>query len=137
MYKYHPEGLLWYLYYSRTKSVFLISFFFKYFPLIPRFRLIHIFRVLEYTVYSVFQNIPYIPCFRIIRVFRILEYSVCSAIPLRHSVPPFRHSTIPPNRVTRLYSNFASFSSLRLQTFLVFSAGSVLSSRIRLYIEYE
>ena len=66
---------------------------FKDFPLIPRFRLIRIFRVLEYSVYSAFQNIQYFPCCRIFRVFRILEYSVCSAI-------PFHRSSIPPNRVT-------------------------------------
>ena len=87
------EVLLWYPYYSSTKSVFL-SHYFKYFPLILRFRLIRIFSVLEYSVYSAFQKIQYFPCFRIFHVFRILEYCLCSAI-------PFRRSVIPPNRVTQ------------------------------------
>ena len=68
----------------------------RLFYLIPRFRLIRIFRVLKYSVYSAFQNIQYFPCFRIFRVFRILEYSVCSAIPFRRStVPSFRRIESP------------------------------------------
>ena len=92
MYNYHPK----FCYGTHTTHGQKVYFFYPFskdFPLIPRFRLIPIFRVLEYSVYSAFQNIQYFPCFRIFRVFRILEYSVCSI--------PFHRSTIPPNRVTR------------------------------------
>ena len=44
--------------------------FFKHFPIIPRFRIFRIFRVLACSVYFVFQNIPYFPYFRIFHVFR-------------------------------------------------------------------
>ena len=69
------------------------------FPLLPPFRIFHIFRVLEFSVCSVFQNILFFPCFRIFHTFRILEYSVHSAI-FRRSTIPFHHSTIPSNRVS-------------------------------------
>ena len=41
----------------------------------------------RFVAYSAFLSIPYIPYFRIFRV-------------LRHSVPSFRQSAIPPNSVT-------------------------------------
>ena len=97
MYNYHPK----FCYGTHTthgQKVYFLYPFLKYFPLIPRSRLIRIFRVLEYSVYSAFQNIQYFPCFRIFRVFRILEYSVCSTI------PPF---PIPPNRVTLVGARWA------------------------------
>ena len=77
---YHPK-----LYYptqtTHGQKMYHLYPFLKDFPLIRRFRIFHIFRVLEYSVYSAFQNIQYFPCFRIFHVFRILEYSVYAAIP--------------------------------------------------------
>ena len=87
MYNYHPK----FCYGTHTthgQKVYFLYPFFKYFPLILRFRLIRIFRVSKYF-----------PCFRIFRVFRILEYSMCSAIPFRRSViPPFHRTESPISR---------------------------------------
>ena len=85
MNNYHPK----FCYGTHTthgQKVYFLYPFFKYSPLIPRFVTFRIFRVLKYSIYSVFQYSIF-PCYKILRVFRILEYSVCSAI--------------PPNRVTR------------------------------------
>ena len=56
MYNYHPK-FCYGTHTTREQKVYFLYHGFKYFPLIPCFRLIHIFRVLEYSVYSAFQNI--------------------------------------------------------------------------------
>ena len=120
------------------------AYFFKYFPLILRFRLIrkfrvleysvhsvvqnipcipcfrifHIFRALEYSVYSVFQNIPYIPCFRIFRVFRVLEYSVYSVFQNIPCVPLFR-SAVPSFRHSSEQSHRFTLSTLLINQIFV------------------
>ena len=74
MHNYHPKVCYGIPILLPDKRCIFHILFFKYFPLIPRFRLIRIFRVLEYSIYSVFQNIPCVP-------------------PFRSAVPSFHHST--------------------------------------------
>ena len=53
MHNYHPK----FCYGTHTthgQKVYFLYPFFKDFPIIPRFRIIRIFRVLEYSVYFVF-----------------------------------------------------------------------------------
>ena len=53
MYNCHPK-FCYGTHITHGQKVYFLYLFLKYFPLIPRFRLIRIFRVLEYSVYSVF-----------------------------------------------------------------------------------
>ena len=52
MYNYHPK-FCYGIHTTHGQKVYFLYPFFKYFPLIPRFRLIRIFRILEYSVCSV------------------------------------------------------------------------------------